>query len=506
MRGPNRLEGDKQGALFDPTCPTLCLLSECVICPTSGAACAQVPAANWLKNMQRMGWTADCLEGTMPTEASGSRAIDSGLGNHGSSQIPLIQSEFSGATRGNHPSIAFPDKARFEGAAIASCFLLVGVLHHVIPHTSVFWHTLFQWLYYALVVFAAARFGLRGGLVASAAAVIGYIPHLADPDSPVALENYSAQLIVLVLTSAVTGMLADRERRRREQLQAALDELDRVHRELQAGVEQLRRADRLSAVGQLAASLAHEIRNPLASIQGAVSALDHGGAADETCREMRGIIWKECGRLQRLLTGMLDFARPHAAEYRMADVSQKLDSVINLVVHTATKNGITLRKEVSPGIPSLKCDPEQITQVVLNLALNAIQAMPEGGEIVLSARQQGSNILMEVRDQGFGVDCSHLDKIFDPFFTTKENGTGLGLAVAHQIVSQHGGRIKVENNLDKGMTFSVILPLRNLPLDTIWREGGANPSRSAELQPEGVRRGMSLSGELPMRFAAHPQG
>lgn len=96
-----------------------------------------------------------------------------------------------------------------------------------------------------------------------------------------------------------------------------------MHRDLQAGVEQLRRADRLSAVGQLAASLAHEIRNPLASIQGAVSILDQSGAADETCRELRAIIRKECGRLQRLLTGMLDFARPHPVEYGRVDVTQK---------------------------------------------------------------------------------------------------------------------------------------------------------------------------------------
>lgn len=385
-----------------------------------------------------------------------------------------------------------PENATIEAATIAIVFLVVGILHHVIPHTSVFWHNFFQWLYYGLAMIAASRFGVRGGLMAASAALIGYIPHLAEPESPVALGNYSAQLIALFLTSAVVGMFVDRERRRRKQLQAALQELDRVHRDLQAGVEQLRRADRLSAVGQLAASLAHEIRNPLASIQGAVSVLDQSGAADETCRELRAIIRKECGRLQRLLTGMLDFARPHPVEYGRVDVTQKLDEVINLVVHAAAKNRTTLRKDVPPDIHHLECDPEQLMQVILNLTLNAIQAMPEGGEIALSARQQGSEMVFQVRDQGVGIDAGDLDRVFDPFFTTKQNGTGLGLAVAHRIVSQLGGKIEVQtNNPDKGTTFSVILPLR-CPPEAVRKERAA-ARRSPELPPESLHAEVTYS-------------
>jgi two-component system, NtrC family, sensor histidine kinase HydH len=353
------------------------------------------------------------------------------------------------------------ENSTVEAGVIAIVFLIVGTLHHVVPHSTVFWHNFFQWLYYGLAMVAAGRFGLRGGLIAAGAALVGYLPHLAEPESTIAFGNYSAQLIALFLTSAVVGMVVDRERRRRKELQAALHELDRVHRELQAGIEQLRRADRLSAVGQLAASLAHEIRNPLASIQGAVSVLDQSGSSDETCRELRAIIWKECGRLQRLLTGMLDFARPHPVEYGIVDVTQKLDQVINLVVHAAAKSRIELRSDVPPDISPLECDPEQLMQVILNLTLNAIQAMPDGGQIALSARQQGSEMIFHVRDQGVGIDAEHLDRIFDPFFTTKSNGTGLGLAVAHRIVSQLGGRIEVQaNKPHKGMTFSVTLPIR----------------------------------------------
>lgn len=412
------------------------------------------------------------------------------------------------------PEARSPGKASLHAAVIACSFLIVGVLHRTIPHASVFWHNFFQWLYYGLAAIAAARFGLRGGLLAAGAALAGYIPHLTAPETPVAFANYSAQLIALFLTSVVIGILADRERSRREQMKTALHDLGQAHRDLQAGVEQLRRADRLSAVGQLAASLAHEIRNPLASIQSAVTALDYSGAADETRRELRQIIAKECGRLQHLLTGMLDFARPCAAEYRIVDVTQTFNSVTALVEHAAAKNGITLRKDLAPGVTFLECDPGQLTQVILNLTLNAIQAMPAGGEIVLSARRHRSNLVVQVRDQGIGIDAGNLDRIFDPFFTTKENGTGLGLAVAHRIVNDHGGGIKAEKNADKGMTFSVTLPLGRPesvcsaeldasgtpePSEEVW-DGRRHSRQSRCAQSEQVE---SPSGNASRRSGSH---
>jgi hypothetical protein len=137
------------------------------------------------------------------------------------------------------PEARSPGNGTLHATLVAGSFLAVGILHHTIPHTSVFWHNLFQWLYYGLAAIAAARFGLRGGLLAAGAALAGYIPHLTEPETPVAFENYFAQLLALFLTSTIIGMLADRERRRREELNAALHELSQAHRDLQAGVEQL---------------------------------------------------------------------------------------------------------------------------------------------------------------------------------------------------------------------------------------------------------------------------
>ena len=255
----------------------------------------------------------------------------------------------------------------------------------------------------------------------------------------------------------MTGVLSDRERRRRAELQSTAEKLSQVYRELQDTFEQVKRADRLSAIGQLAAGLVHEIRNPLASIDGAAELLDVADDQPELRKETVGIIRKECSRLNRLLTSLLDFARPRRPEWREVDLSKVLDSVIDLVSHSARKS-TNFHKEAVPGVLGIRGDEEQLTQVILNLALNAAQAMPDGGDVWLTTLQEDDGIVIQVRDQGAGIPEQHLDKIFDPFFTTKDTGTGLGLSVVHQIVTQHGGTVTVTRNPDKGTTFSLFFP------------------------------------------------
>jgi signal transduction histidine kinase len=169
------------------------------------------------------------------------------------------------------------------------------------------------------------------------------------------------------------------------------------------------------------------------------------------------IIRKECSRLNRLLTNLLDFARPRRPEWRDVNVTKVLDSVIDLVKHSAGK-GIQFHRRAPDSLPPLRCDEEQIAQVILNLTINAAQAMPAGGDITLSAAKKDHGLMIQVRDQGIGIPQEDLERIFDPFFTTKATGTGLGLPVVHQIVSQLGGSVTVDRNADKGMTFSLFFP------------------------------------------------
>lgn len=331
--------------------------------------------------------------------------------------------------------------------------------HYLTPPELRLWHGIFQRLYYLPVVFSAIAFGWIGGVAAAVLAGLLYVPHIVNTwghEQHYAMEQY-AEIFMFVAVGLVTGVLSDRERKQRFELQSTAQKLSRVYRELQDTFEQVKRADRLSAIGQLAAGLVHEIRNPLASIDGAAEVLDAASDQPELRKETVGIIRKECSRLNRILTNLLDFARPRRPEWGKVDVGKVMDSVSNLVSHSAGK-GLRFHKEMTGRVPKLLGDEEQLTQVLLNLTLNAAQAMPDGGDIWLTAKLADDGVVVDVRDEGLGVSEEHLDKIFDPFFTTKDSGTGLGLSVVHQIVTQHGGTVSVVRNKDKGMTFSLYFP------------------------------------------------
>jgi signal transduction histidine kinase len=379
------------------------------------------------------------------------------------SAASLREKMFKDITEG----VATMEISNKKGAYVRVLVAAVGIattslLHFLTPSSLILWHNLFQRLYYLPIVYSAIYFGWRGGLAASLLSAILYIPHILISwhDMPGYEMNQYAEIIVFFLVGAVTGVLADRERKQREKLEATTQQLSKVYRELQDSFEHLKRADRLSAIGQLSASLAHEIRNPLASIEGSANILDQPQVSEEMRREFLGVIRKESRRLSQLLTNLLDFARPRKPELQLVDPARLIDSVATLIAPTAERGGIILQRRVLPSLPLVQCDPEQLKQVILNLTINAMQAMPHGGEIELSVTAADGDVRVSVRDQGTGIPAQDLEKIFDPFFTTKEHGTGLGLSVAHQIVTQHGGIIHAERNPGRGMTFSVLLPAK----------------------------------------------
>jgi signal transduction histidine kinase len=353
-------------------------------------------------------------------------------------------------------------QVRFRVLIIAIAMVGISLLHYLTPISMLHWHNLFQHLHYLPIIFAALSFGWRGGLLTAVMAGVSQVPHIIATWG-VAL-NYSEDLIweipAFCAAGVLAGIAAERERAQQKALEHTTAQLTQVYKELQNNFEKMKRAERLYAVGQLSAGLAHELRNPLASIAGAAGILKRNPDARERRAECLGIIDKECERLNRLLTQFLDFARPRAPHYQDVDPAAALDSVIDLASHATGRKQIVLRKEVAPDAPVLACDPEQLKQVLLNLVINAIQATGERGEVVLSASGQNGKTLIQVTDEGCGIRPEDLDKIFDPFFTTKENGTGLGLSVVHQIVEQHGGVLTAEKNRDKGMTFSILFPAR----------------------------------------------
>lgn len=351
-------------------------------------------------------------------------------------------------------------KRWLRATLLAVAIGVVSLLHYNTP-TSHYWaHPLLQRAYYLPVLLMALWFGWRGGLAAAALAALSYIPHVAmawqsEPEYRAA--GY-VEIVMFFVIGGLIGALADLERAQKKKIEETATKLGETYAELQASMEQLRRADRLSALGELSAGLAHEIRNPLGSLEGAVAILRRSELPEKTRQEFSEMAEREVTRLKGLLTNFLEFARPQPPRRTSVEPGSLLESVSRLAGETAKMAGIRIRIESSHA-RSIFVDAEQVRQVLLNLVLNAVQAMPSGGEIVLRSQQTNDSVLLEVADQGIGIPEENLERVFNPFFTTRAGGTGLGLSIAYQIINRHEGHLSVSNNPDRGVTFTVVLPL-----------------------------------------------
>jgi two-component system, NtrC family, sensor kinase len=229
------------------------------------------------------------------------------------------------------------------------------------------------------------------------------------------------------------------------------------------------RAEKLAAVGRLAAGVVHEINNPLATIAACAESLEkrieEGAFNDspdaEDLREYLGLIRDEAFRCKTITNGLLDFSRLRAGQRVPVDITEVIKATARLVSHQQRGDNIQIVIEAAAGLPSVSGDVGQLQQAVIALAANAIDAMPEGGTLTLRAIRSDSRVLVQVRDTGIGIAPENMTKIFDPFFTTKDvgRGTGLGLAVCYGILSDHGGRLDVRSTVGVGTTFTITLPV-----------------------------------------------
>ena len=342
---------------------------------------------------------------------------------------------------------------------IGLAIVLIELALRFTPEALEHWIYALHRFYYLPIICAGLIFGWGGGLTAAAICSWSYLMH-SQTDSPDARNPLDRHLETLVfcLVGVLAGVLSDRERRQRSKAEETARELQVVYQELQNNLEHVKRAARMSALGHLSAGLAHEIRNPLASIEGAAAIVEQAPENEQQRKEFLGIIQEESRRLNRLVTHFLDFARPRPPELRPTDIGELLESVIKLVSQTAARTNIQFETQVRADLSPLRCDPEQLRQVVLNLILNAVQAMPEGGRVTVGAQQERGYLQIRVRDEGPGIAAEEVDSIYDPFFTTKEAGSGLGLPVAYQMVEQHGGELVLEENTGAGTCFLISLP------------------------------------------------
>ncbi|MDW7710608.1 MAG: ATP-binding protein [Deferrisomatales bacterium] len=366
-------------------------------------------------------------------------------------------------------------------AAVVVAILAVSFLHYATQTGKPVLHDLYRRLYYVPVGLGAVWFGLRGGVLAAAAVGLAYGPHILLHWQHESREviNQSMEVVFYFAFSGVIGYFADQERRLRVRCQSAALRLDRSYKQLrrQADLileieEQLRAADRLAAMGQLAAGVTHEIRNPLGSIRGTAEILREEFPPGHPKAEFLDILVRETERLNRVVEDFLGYARQgQQAETEACDLGKVVHQTAALTEAQARKAGVEVRCEVPEGL-TVRGSPGQLTQVVLNLVLNAVQASPPGGEVRVTAEVrpgrvpgreyrevEGKLVFLQVEDRGPGLPADVLSHAFQPFFTTKEEGTGLGLAISKRIAEAHGGRIAAENRPERGARFTLILPL-----------------------------------------------
>jgi signal transduction histidine kinase len=306
------------------------------------------------------------------------------------------------------------------------------------------------------VVSAGTSFGLAGTLVFTALVSAAILAFLLHPHAEF-FPDLRVRIAFLVMVGNLVTTLAQDLRAQSERHRRTAEQLAEANERIQEAENAARRSDRLAALGQLSAGLAHELRNPLGTIKASAELLQRNVSAEnEVAREMSGFIASEVDRTNSLVTRFLQFARPLKLRLENGDLSQTLDRSIALVEREA--KGAAIYKNYEPEIGPFPFDAELMERVFYNLILNAVQASPPGGAVSVKTRAGENCVEISVIDRGVGIDPQQRDSIFNPFFTTKPEGVGLGLAIVAKIVDEHGGKITVESEPGKGSVFRVVLP------------------------------------------------
>jgi PAS domain S-box-containing protein len=228
--------------------------------------------------------------------------------------------------------------------------------------------------------------------------------------------------------------------------------------EVKALEARMRQSDRLAALGTLSAGLAHEIRNPLSAIKTFVQLLPRKLSNPAFFDKFQTTVPRELNRINDLIESLLELARPPKLEFRMISVSDCLSQVEDLYRDKLEAANITLEIREKDSVPELWADREHLVRALSNIVVNGSEAMPHGGELTVTAEELAGGVLLRFTDTGVGMDEATKDKIFNPFFTTKDTGTGLGLAMTHKIIQEHGGQIEVDSVVGKGTTFVLKFP------------------------------------------------
>ncbi len=316
------------------------------------------------------------------------------------------------------------------------------------------------------IVSAATTMGAGGTLLVVTGAAGSYVSYLLFLDfrHDVIPADQARELCLRVLFLGVFAYLihqlgaASRAQARRYQNVA--EQLAAANQSLQEAEAAVRRSERLAAIGQLMAGLAHELRNPLSTMKASAEVLAKNVEGEnQVARELAGFIAAEVDRTDSLVTRFLDFARPLELRRSPTDLTELIDRAVAEFGRRQPPLEVAVYKNYSPDIPPLPLDAELMQRVIFNLLVNAAEATPSGGAITVKTRPAPGVVEIAVIDRGSGIDPAHRENIFNPFFTTKPKGVGLGLAIVSKIVHEHGCTISVESQPGEGSVFRLLLPI-----------------------------------------------
>jgi len=314
------------------------------------------------------------------------------------------------------------------------------------------------------IVSAATSLGVLATLIFSLVACGSYLSFLLFVDwtrysiGPDQVRELVLRSVFLAMAGNLANTLAEALRVQSSKHKLLAEKLAEANRSLREAEAAVRRSDRLAALGQLSAGLAHELRNPLGTIKASSEMLARSvNSENAVAREVAGFISTEVDRTNTLITRFLDFARPLKLRLAPADLGQVVDRAVMLLSRESGR--VSIFKNCSPDIAPFPLDAELMERALYNLLLNAVQATPDGGAVTVKTRVLGDTVEIAVIDRGAGIDPKLIDTIFNPFVTTKPDGVGLGLAIVAKIVDEHGGKISVESEPGRGSIFRVHLPV-----------------------------------------------
>ncbi|MBA3016127.1 MAG: GHKL domain-containing protein [Desulfobulbaceae bacterium] len=319
--------------------------------------------------------------------------------------------------------------------------LVIGIttLHYQTDHLKILNHIFFRELYFLPIILAGFWFGIYGGIGASLFVTFLYLPFVLSLPEVITGHNFGnlVEIVLFNIFGLVFGLLRDRQTRQQQRLLEA---------------------ESLAAMGRAVSCIAHDMKTPLLAIGGFVQQVRCKVADDKLAKKL-DIAFGQVQRLEMLIGDMLAFAKPLHLQRQQGMINSLIEEVVMVSGEKASRHAVTIMTKLQQDLPVIKYDQHRLQQALQNLLNNALEASPNGSEVIIRSKRQGDGISIEIADMGEGIPTKQQSDIFTPFVTTKKEGTGLGLSIVKKVIEAHNGSIDVTENSEKGVTFRITIPL-----------------------------------------------